>query len=85
MEETHISMVQVLKNLPNISGWRDTLQLNYRSQELRNKMTDILLEIAQVADGVRFHWEVDFPYFLVDVIWQCSFFRKYSIRLGNME
>lgn len=38
---------------PYFPGWPDTLQLNYRHAGLRRAMTDELLGLADVADGVR--------------------------------
>ncbi len=38
---------------PNFPGWRDTFQLNYRHPALREAMTQELLRLAEVADGVR--------------------------------
>ena len=38
---------------PYFSGWPDTLQLNYRHSGLREAMAQVLLKLAQVADGVR--------------------------------
>jgi glycosidase len=34
-------------------GWPDTFQLNYRHPGLREAMTQVLLKLAEVADGVR--------------------------------
>ena len=38
---------------PYFPGWPDTLQLNYRHPALREAMTQVLLKLAEVADGVR--------------------------------
>lgn len=38
---------------PYFPGWIDTLQLNYRHSGLREAMAQELLNLAQVADGVR--------------------------------
>ena len=38
---------------PYFPGWPDTFQLNYRHPALREAMTQVLLKLAQVADGVR--------------------------------
>ena len=38
---------------PYFPGWADTFQLNYRHPALREAMTQILLKLAEVADGVR--------------------------------
>ncbi|AEB10200.1 alpha-amylase family glycosyl hydrolase [Desulfobacca acetoxidans] len=38
---------------PFSSGWPDTFQLNYRHPALREAMTQVLLKLAKVADGVR--------------------------------
>ena len=38
---------------PYIPGWPDTFQLNYRHPALRQAMTQVLLKLAEVADGVR--------------------------------
>lgn len=38
---------------PYFPGWPDTFQLNYRHPALREAMTQILLTLAHVADGVR--------------------------------
>jgi glycosidase len=38
---------------PYFPGWPDTFQLNYRHPGLREAMTDVLLKLAEVADGVR--------------------------------
>jgi hypothetical protein len=38
---------------PYFPGWPDTFQLNYRHPGLREAMTQVLLKLAEVADGVR--------------------------------
>jgi glycosidase len=38
---------------PYFPGWPDTFQLNYRHPGLRQAMTQVLLDIAEIADGVR--------------------------------
>ena len=38
---------------PYFPGWPDTFQLNYRHPALREAMTQVLLNLAEVADGVR--------------------------------
>ncbi|MHB8068190.1 MAG: alpha-amylase family glycosyl hydrolase [Desulfobaccales bacterium] len=38
---------------PYFPGWPDTFQLNYRHPALREAMTQVLLNLAAVADGVR--------------------------------
>jgi hypothetical protein len=38
---------------PYFPGWPDTFQLNYRHPALREAMTQVLLKLAEVADGVR--------------------------------
>ena len=38
---------------PYFPGWPDTFQLNYRHSALRQAMTEVLLKLAEVADGVR--------------------------------
>jgi glycosidase len=38
---------------PYFPGWPDTLQLNYRHPALREAMTQVLLKLAEIADGVR--------------------------------
>ena len=38
---------------PYFPGWPDTFQLNYRHPVLREAMTQVLLKLAEVADGVR--------------------------------
>jgi glycosidase len=38
---------------PYFPGWPDTFQLNYRHPALREAMTQVLLDIAEIADGVR--------------------------------
>lgn len=38
---------------PYFPSWKDTVQLNYFSQDARKALTNELLRIAQVADGVR--------------------------------
>jgi glycosidase len=38
---------------PYFPGWPDTFQLNYRHPALRQAMKQVLLKIAEVADGVR--------------------------------
>jgi hypothetical protein len=38
---------------PYFPGWPDTLQLNYRHPPLREAMTQVLLKLAEIADGVR--------------------------------
>ena len=38
---------------PYFPGWPDTFQLNYRHPVLRQAMTQVLLDLAEVADGVR--------------------------------
>ncbi len=38
---------------PYFPGWPDTLQLNYRHAGLRSAMTQELLRLADIADGVR--------------------------------
>jgi glycosidase len=38
---------------PYFPGWPDTFQLNYCHPALREAMTQVLLEIAEIADGVR--------------------------------
>ncbi|MBM4287232.1 MAG: alpha-amylase [Deltaproteobacteria bacterium] len=38
---------------PYFAGWPDTFQLNYRHPGLREAMTQELLKLAEIADGVR--------------------------------
>jgi glycosidase len=38
---------------PYFAGWPDTFQLNYRHPGLREAMMQVLLKLAEVADGVR--------------------------------
>ena len=38
---------------PYFPGWPDTFQLNYRHTGSREAMTQVLLRLAEVADGVR--------------------------------
>ena len=38
---------------PNFPPWSDTVQLNFYSTDLRQSLTDELLRIAEVSDGVR--------------------------------
>ncbi|MCE9533053.1 MAG: alpha-amylase [Planctomycetes bacterium] len=38
---------------PYFPGWRDTLQLNYRSQGLRQAMIAEIIKIAERCDGIR--------------------------------
>ena len=38
---------------PYFPGWPDTFQLNYRHPALREAMSQVLLKLADVADGVR--------------------------------
>ena len=38
---------------PYFPGWPDTFQLNYRHPAFREAMTQVLLKLAEVADGVR--------------------------------
>src|SRR5262245_148093 len=38
---------------PYFPGWPDTLQLNYRHAGLHSAMTEVLLQIAGLCDGVR--------------------------------
>ena len=38
---------------PLFPAWTDTVQLNYFSNEARNFMTDVLLNLADLCDGVR--------------------------------
>jgi glycosidase len=38
---------------PYFSGWPDTFQLNYRHPGSRQAMTQVLLDLAEIADGVR--------------------------------
>ncbi|MCA9399143.1 MAG: alpha-amylase, partial [Candidatus Omnitrophica bacterium] len=38
---------------PNFPSWKDTIQLNYASQETRNVLINTLLQIAPYCDGLR--------------------------------
>ena len=38
---------------PYFPGWPDTFQLNYRHPALREAMVQVLLKLAEIADGVR--------------------------------
>lgn len=38
---------------PYFPGWPDTFQLNYRHPALREAMTQVLLKLSEIADGVR--------------------------------
>lgn len=38
---------------PYSGAWKDTAQLNYWNPDLRKAMTDVLMKIATLADGVR--------------------------------
>jgi hypothetical protein len=38
---------------PYFAGWPDTIQLNYRHPGMRSAMTDTLLQIGELCDGVR--------------------------------
>src|SRR5438477_587244 len=38
---------------PYFAGWPDTIQLNYRHPGFRAAMTDTLLQIRELCDGVR--------------------------------
>jgi len=38
---------------PNLSGWTDTVQLDYRRPDTRQAMADTLLAVAERCDGVR--------------------------------
>lgn len=38
---------------PNWPAWADTVQLDYRKSSTRQAMTDLLLQVAQMCDGVR--------------------------------
>lgn len=38
---------------PYFDGWSDTVQLDYRQQDTRQAMADLLLEVAGHCDGVR--------------------------------
>jgi len=38
---------------PGVAGWPDTVQLDYRLEETRQAMAEILLTVAEKCDGVR--------------------------------
>jgi hypothetical protein len=38
---------------PNVGGWPDTLQLDYREPEVHEAMTDALVSVADRSDGIR--------------------------------
>ncbi len=53
IETRHGEQVLAHGRDPNYAGWCDTLQLNYRSAELRRAMTAEVTRIAEQCDGVR--------------------------------
>jgi glycosidase len=53
VETSHGSLIQAYGRDPYFPGWPDTFQLNYRHPALREAMTQVLLKLAEVADGVR--------------------------------
>lgn len=38
---------------PNFAGWSDTVQVDHRRRDARDAMTDLFVDIASLADGLR--------------------------------
>ena len=53
VETDHGSLILAYGRDPYFPGWPDTFQLNYRHPALREAMTQVLLKLAEIADGVR--------------------------------
>jgi glycosidase len=53
LETEHGSLILAYGRDPYFPGWPDTFQLNYRHPALREAMTQVLLKLAEIADGVR--------------------------------
>ena len=53
LETSHGSLILAHGRDPYFPGWPDTFQLNYRHPALRQAMLQVLLKLAEVADGVR--------------------------------
>ncbi len=53
VEHPRGSLILAYGRDPYFAGWPDTFQLNYRHPALRKAMTQVLLKLAEIADGVR--------------------------------